>query len=295
MTTTTAPDARGAALRAGLSRGWIETRQHLTETVHVIGHAIPAVAYVAVLLFMRRVTRGNTVPGTDLALVTMVLPSLLGMTIVYGGLSGPVPSITADREDGTLLRAKATPHGMLGYLVGKIVMFASTTLLDLLAIFVPGIMIVGGLVLDARAGLLLALIFVVGMVSTVPIGVALGSVMKSSVQAMLVPLVCMLVMIPSGIFFPISVLPTWLQWLQSVAEVFPFYWVGLGARSAMLPPEMVVAEIGQSWRSVEMFAVLGAWAAIGFLLAPVLLRRMARRQSGSAVAKVRERYMSKGY
>ena len=231
-------------------------------------------------------------PGTDFALVTMVLPSLLGMTIVYGGLSGPAPSITADREDGTLLRAKATPNGMLGYLIGKIVMFALTTLLSLIAIVIPGIMIVDNLILDARAWLLLALLFVVGMVSTVPIGVALGSLMKSSMQAVLVPLVCTLIMIASGIFFPITVLPTWLQ---SVAQAFPFYWVGLGARSAMLPAEMVAAEIGQSWRTVEMFAVLGVWAVIGLLLAPILLRRMARRQSGSALAKVRERYMSKGY
>jgi ABC-2 type transport system permease protein len=44
-----------------------------------------------------------------------------------------------------------------------------------------------------------------------------------------------------------------------------------------------------------MFAALGGGAVIGFSLAPILLRRMARRQSGSAVAKVRERYMSKGY
>ena len=63
----------------------------------------------------------------------------------------------------------------------------------------------------------------------------------------------------------------------------------------MLPAEMVAAEIGESWRTVEMFAVLGVWAVIGLLLAPILLRRMARRQSGSALAEVRERYMSKGY
>jgi ABC-2 type transport system permease protein len=288
MTTTTALDARWAAVRAGLSRGWIETRQNLTETAYVIGHAIPPVAYVAVLLFMR----GKTLPGTDFALVTMVLPSLLGMTIVYGGLSAPAPSITADREDGTLLRAKATPNGMFGYLVGKIVMFALTTLLGLIAIVIPGIIIVDNLILDARAWLLLALLFVVGMVSTVPIGVALGSLMKSSLQATLVPVGCTLIMCASGIFFPITVLPTWLQ---SAAQAFPFYWVGLGARSAMLPAEMVAAEIGGSWRTLEMFAVLGVWAVIGLLLAPILLRRMARRQSGSALDKVRERYMSKGY
>jgi ABC-2 type transport system permease protein len=288
MTTTIAVDTRWAAVRAGLSRGRIETRQNLTETVYLVSHLLPPVAYVAVLLMMR----GKTVPGTDFAFGTMVLPSLLGMTIVYGGLSGPAPIITADREDGTLLRAKATPNGILGYLIGKIVVFALTTLLGLMTIVIPGIMIVDNLILGARAWLLLAMLFVVGMVSTVPIGVALGSLMKSSMQAVLVPLVCTLVMIPSGIFFPITILPTWLQ---SAAQAFPFYWVGIGARSAMLPAEMVAVEIGQSWRTAEMFAVLGVWAVIGMLLAPIMLRRMARRQSGSAVAKVRERYMSKGY
>jgi ABC-2 type transport system permease protein len=129
------------------------------------------------------------------------------------------------------------------------------------------------------------------MVSTVPIGVALGSLMKSSVQATLVPLAWTLIMSvsASGIFFPITVLPTWLQW---VAQAFPVYWLGLGARSAMLPAEMVAAEIGQSWRTVEMFAVLGVWAVIGFGLAPILLRRMARRQSGSALAKLHQRFLA---
>jgi ABC-2 type transport system permease protein len=288
MTTTTALDIRWAAVRAGLSRGWIETRHNFTETIYAVSHAIFPIAIVAMLLFMR----GKTVPGTDFALGAMALPSVLGMSIVYGGLASPAAGITADREDGTLLRAKATPYGMLGYLVGKIVMVALTTLFGLVAIVIPGMMIVDNLNLDARAWLLLTLLFVVGMVSTGPLGVALGSLMKSSMQAALVPLVCTVLMVTSGIFFPITVLPTWLQW---VGQAFPFYWVGLGARSAMLPAEMVAAEIGQSWRTLEMFAVLGVWAVNGFVLAPILLRRMARRQSGSAIAKVRERYMTKGY
>ena len=49
MTATTALDIRWAAVRAGLLRGWIETRQNLTETAYVIGHAIAPRAYVAVL------------------------------------------------------------------------------------------------------------------------------------------------------------------------------------------------------------------------------------------------------
>ena len=286
--TTTALDPRRVAVLAGLSRGWIETRQNFTETANIIGHLFPPVVYVVVLLMLP----GKTVPNTDFSLGAMVLPGFLSMSIIFGGLWGPTGVITADREDGTLLRAKATPHGMLGYLVGKIVMFAATTLLSLVVIIVPGILLVDDLVLGARAWPLLTLIFVAGMVSTVPIGVALGSVMKSSMQALLVPLVCMLLIFVSGIFYPLTVLPSWLQ---SLVQVFPLYWVGLGVRSAVVPAEMVAAEIGQSWRTIEMFAVLGAWAALGLVLAPILLRRMARRQSGSALAKVRERIISKGY
>ncbi len=288
MTTPTPLDARWTAARAGLFRGWIETGQSLTETATVISHLLPPVIYVGVLLS----TRGKTVPGTDFALSAVMLPSLLGMSITFGGFSAPATVIATDREDGTLLRAKATPNGMLGYLVGKIVMCALTTLLGLFVLVIPGVMVASDVVLDTRAWLLLALIFVVGMVSTVPIGLALGSVVKSTVQSLLVPLVSMLLVFASGIFFPIARLPTWLQW---VGQAFPFYWVGLGARSAMLPPDMVVVEIGGSWRTVEMFAVLGVWTAVGMLLAPVMLRRMARRQSGSTVAAVRQRVMSKGY
>lgn len=286
--TPTALDARWSAVLAGFSRGWIETRQNFTETANIVGHLFPPVVYVAVLLMLR----GKTVPNTDFSLGLMVLPGFLSMSIIFGGLWGPTGVITADREDGTLLRAKATPNGMLGYLVGKIAMFAATTLLSLVVVIVPGILIVDDLVLDARTWPLLTLVFVAGMVATVPIGVALGSLMKSSLQALLVPLVCMLLIFVSGIFYPITALPSWLQML---AQGLPIYWVGLGVRSAVVPAELVASEIGQSWRTVEMFAVLGVWAVIGLVLAPIVLRRMARRQSGSALAKVRERFMSKGY
>lgn len=285
-----ARDARWAAVRAGLSRGWIETRQTFVEPVYIISYLIVPAVYAGVLLMMR--AKDSTVPGTEFALAAMVLPSLVGMSIAFGGLSSPASVITADREDGTLLRAKAIPNGMTGYLVGKIVMFALTTLAGLLLLVIPGITVAGDLVFDARSWLLLSLIFVVGMMATVPIGVALGSLMKSSLQAVLVPFLAMVLIGVSGIFYPLSALPTWLQW---TAQAFPFYWLGLGARSAMLPPELVQAEVGGSWRTLEMFAVLGAWAVAGLLLAPVVLRRMARRQSGSTVAAVRERVMAKGY
>ncbi|MGC5015844.1 hypothetical protein ACLQ2R_34210 [Streptosporangium sp. DT93] len=65
--------------------------------------------------------------------------------------------------------------------------------------------------------------------------------------------------------------------------------MGLGMRSALLPDAAVAVEIGESWRHLETAGVLGAWAVLGLLLAPVLLRRMVRGESGSSVAARRER------
>jgi ABC-2 type transport system permease protein len=40
---------------------------------------------------------------------------------------------------------------------------------------------------------------------------------------------------------------------------------------------------------VETAAVLGAWAVTGLVVAPLVLRRMARRESGSSVEARRTR------
>jgi ABC-2 type transport system permease protein len=50
-------------------------------------------------------------------------------------------------------------------------------------------------------------------------------------------------------------------------------------------------EVGHSWRHLATFGVLSAWAVAGLVLAPVVLRRMARRESGSNVAARREKAM----
>lgn len=288
MITTETLGTRGVAVRAGLHRGWLETKYSLTDVGDIFWMLLFPISFTVTLLFMR----GNTVPGTDLALGAMVLPSLIGMSIAFGGLAGPAMQIATDREDGTLLRAKATPDGMLGYLIGKIWFFGLTTLASLVLLAIPAVTVIGDLRIDGRTALLLPVIFVVGMVATVPIGSALGSIFKSSAQSMLIMLASMLLIAISGIFYPITAMPTWLQW---VGQVFPFYWLGLGTRSAMMPAGAEAAEIGDSWRTVEMFAVLGVWAVIGLVLAPIVLRRMARRQTGSAIAAARDKVMTRGY
>jgi ABC-2 type transport system permease protein len=81
--------------------------------------------------------------------------------------------------------------------------------------------------------------------------------------------------------------------VQGIAQVFPIYWLGLGMRSALLPDDLAAVEIGGSWRHLETLGVLSVWVVIGLVFAPIVLRRMARRESGSQVAARREAAMQR--
>ena len=50
----------------------------------------------------------------------MALPSILGALLAFGVIIGPAYALAMEREDGTLLRHKALPHGMQGYVTGQL-------------------------------------------------------------------------------------------------------------------------------------------------------------------------------
>ena len=267
------------ALRAGSARGLIELRQSFTGA-ELIGQLFWPIATLVAIFFLRHRDVGGFTLGA------LVLPGVLGMFVAFGLLL-VIQYLTADREDGTLLRAKATPKGILGYLVGKLVTVSGTILAYLVILLIPGLSIVDGLQLDrVGAWLTFAWVLLLGLVATQSVGAMLGSLISSPRGAgyMSLPVIALIAI--SGIFYPITALPAWLQW---IAQAFPFYWLALGMRSALLPADAAAVELGQSWRHLETVAVLGGWAVLGLILAPIVLRRMARRESGSRVAARRER------
>ena len=276
-------------VRLGLQRGWIEMVQSLTTRADQIWIITINGIFVLVLYFQR----DATIPGTDISLALATLPSLLGMSILVGGWMNTAMTLSAEREDGTLLRAKSTPGGMLGYLVARITLSALTTGLGIVVLVVAGFLVLDGFRDVGPVGWLhLLALFVLGLLATLPWGAIVGSLVKSSQSGFGLTFLPLSVMIAiSGIFYPISGLP---GWLHPVAQVFPAYWLGLGTRAALSPEAAAAAEIGGSWRHLETFVVLGLWAAVGLALAPRILRRMAQRESGSVVEARRLRALQYG-
>ncbi|MEO3853948.1 ABC transporter permease [Acrocarpospora sp. B8E8] len=273
------------ALRAGWSRGLIELRQSFTNGAELFSHFLWPGLMVATMFFIRDTSFGSS----GLLLGTLALPSILGMNASIGVISMS-QQLTADREDGTLLRAKATPHGMPAYLIGKVISISGGLLADLVIFLVPAMLLVDGLEIGPGSWPTLAWVLALGLVATLPIGAVLGSVFTSARAQGLIQLPYLALIGISGIFYPITALP---EWLQGIAQIFPIYWMGLGMRSALLPDSAVAIEIGESWRHLETVGVLGTWAVLGLLVAPVVLRRMARGESGSSVAARRERAMQR--
>ncbi len=271
------------AVRLGMARGWIEFQILYLNPQGLLSTVILAILFVGVLWFERT----TTIAGVSLALLT--LPGLLGIYIANEGLSDVAKLLSYDREDGTLLRAKAIPQGMLGYLIARVVVSFLSIILNLALVFVLSLFVVPGLTtLDGGRLLTLVWIVVLGLLATAPLGAIIGSLVKSSragFSLTFFPLAALVAI--SGIFYPISALPAWVQW---IAQVFPVYWLGLGLRS-VFSPAAAALELGGSFRPLAIFLALTAWAAVGLLLAPPVLGHMARRTSGSEMEAGKHRSM----
>jgi ABC-2 type transport system permease protein len=268
---------RTTALQAGLRRGAIELRQTFTNLGDLWNYVCFPVLVLVVMFFLR----GTEVPGTGFSLGAMAIPGVLGMLVAFSGLTTPAYALMSEREDGTLLRMKATPNGMPGYLVGKTVTVIGMSLPSLAVLLVPSAFLFEGLRLGSPgAWFTLAWVLALGLAATMPVGAVLGSLFSSPSSLGLLSVLMLGLVAISGVFYPITAFPVWLQW---IAQIFPIYWLGLGTRSALLPGPMAAVEIGESWRHLETLGVLGIWAVVGLVLTPIVLRRVARRESGSAV------------
>jgi ABC-2 type transport system permease protein len=276
-------NARTYAIRLGLKRGWLEFKQSVRSPQDQGWYVFMAVAVLG-YLYLRR---DSKVEGSDLLVPVVSMPSILAGLIAFGVVVGPAYTIAMQREDGTLLRLKAVPNGLPGYVVSQICTPTLGAFVQLPMILVPALFLFDDLMSNGAAGWAGLIGFTtLGLLAMLPIGIIIGALVPTMQKVGTWGMLPIMVLTGiSGIFYPIQAL--W-GWVQVVAQVFPMYWVGLGLRSVFLPDEAAALEVTESWRTLETLLVLGGWAAVTIALLPMVLGRMARRTSGSQVEAARE-------
>ncbi|MFH9413514.1 ABC transporter permease [Streptomyces rochei] len=274
--------------RAGLQRGRIELRQLLRNPKELSGHLTNVAVAVAVAAFI-----SEDVPGTGTPMAHLTLAGFAAYLLFQVGLVNLPQILVTEREEGALLRLRATPGGIPAYLIAKCVLVLATAVGTLALLLLAGAVLVDGPVPRGAAGWLTLLwVTALGLLAVVPLGAAIGAVLPNPREALaLIMLPVMALLIMSGTVFPITTLPVPVQ---QVASVFPLKWMAQGLRSALLPDAARAAEPAGSWELPMVALVLTAWAVLGFLLAIPLLRRAARRESGSRLSARRRKAARSG-
>jgi ABC-2 type transport system permease protein len=231
--------------------------------------------------------RDQVLEGTTLTLPQVALPSLLAGIVMFTIVIGPAYALALEREDGTLLRSRVAPYGLHGYLVG-VGTLTVVSLVPLLLVVLGGsaILFDGAVPGDPSRWGLIVVALLLGILANLPLGFAIGALVPRIQQVTtwgMLPIIGLAWI--SGIFGDMSRL--W-DWVQILAQTFLMYWLAHLMRYAFLHETAVSGELYGVWRIGSGIAVLAAWTVIGSALATVLVRRMARRQSGAAVAEARD-------
>jgi ABC-2 type transport system permease protein len=191
-----------------------------------------------------------TLSSTNISTVTYLVPSILAMALMQLGVFAAVP-LVQQREKGILKRMGATPLARWklvasNILLRLIVAAVDTVLILGVGLLVFNISIVGNLALAAGFVLL-------GAGAFLALGFMLASFLKTEEQATgVVQVVQMPLMFLSGIFFPFTFMP---GFLQSVARLLPLTYLGDGLRQSMVNAPQVAP------MAVDA-AVLAGWLVV---------------------------------
>lgn len=275
-------------LRAALVRSGYELRMQLASPLLVSWIMMPAIT-LAVLYAMRK----TTLPGGEYTIGQTGISGVLTLHLVTSAILGTSSQLMMASEDGTLLRARLVPGAIKAHLLAEIITalcMASlgTALLAGVSIAIlPGVAPPGG-----HGAITLAWLLPLSVACLSAIGALLGSVIRRTELMWLVGLGVFALLGISGVFYPLSAFPTWLQ---HTGQVFPVYWIGHGFRSAFLPDGASAVELDGSWQLGSVAIVLALWTVLSLCVAAPLVKRLARNQSGAAVSEARERVLGRGY
>jgi ABC-2 type transport system permease protein len=199
------------------------------------------------------------------------LPGMLAAGMLLSGVQNLAVDIAMEKSDGTLKRLGGTPLSPFSYFIGKIGQVFVTgvlqaALLLLFARFAFGI----ALPTDPEKWLAFAWVFVLGVITSAFLGIALSALPRSgkSATAVVIPILLVLQFI-SGVYLQFNVLP---EWMQNIASIFPLKWMAQGMRSVFLPDTFRTLEQNGTWDLGWVALALGIWLVVGLVLSRLTFR-----------------------
>jgi len=215
--------------------------------------------------------------GDDVSAAAFYLPAMLAAGVLLSGLQNMAVDIAMEKSDGTLKRLGGSPLPVFSYFMGKIGQVFVTGLAQAAAILLLAATVFQvPLPTEPEKWLTFAWVFVLGVVTSAILGIALSSIPRSgkSATAVIIPITLVLQFI-SGVYLSFTQLP---EWLQNIASVFPLKWMAQGMRSVFLPDTFEVLERGESWDLPGVALVTMLWFVVG-LVASRLTFRWIRKDS----------------
>jgi len=200
----------------------------------------------------------------SLEYLDFLTPGIIALTIFFGSVMTTGSAIAEEKESGTLVRMMMTPISKRSVILGKtiyqlILELAKAVILILVAYFLVGFRINGSWLLVA----LVLILFTLG-------GVGMGIILSAKAESMesfdqLAMLVTMPSMFLTGVFFPLSSAPVWMQYL---ARCVPLTYAIDAMRTIMVK--------GQDLNAISYdLMILALFALITFTLGVRLFRREA--------------------
>lgn len=203
------------------------------------------------------------------------LPGMIAAGMLLSGVQNLAVDIAGEKSDGTLKRLGGTPLSPTAYFIGKIGhVLVTGTLQAALLLAVAALVFRIELPTEPSAWGTFAWVFLLGIMTSALLGIALSSVPRSgkSATAVVIPIVLVLQFI-SGVYLQFDQLP---GWMQAIASLFPLKWMAQGMRSVFLPESFAAQEPSGAWDLGLVALVLLLWLIVGLVLSRLTFRWIRR-------------------
>lgn len=224
----------------------------------------------------------DQVDDTAISTGAFMLVSTIGVfsTMIVMQLSSEMYS---ERLDGTLLRVRTLPQGSLSWAIGKTLSNVAIQGLLQAVILLGAFLLLPPLGISPSQWLIAVGLVVFTICATAPLGFLIGSLVHGVYSQMFLFFGIVAAVATSGGFFPITILPNWLQYLHMP---LPFYWAGHLSRWALLGADGSAYDFAGGPQPLLATGILLAWMIGGFALATWSINRSFRKLSLSSLASM---------